>query len=294
MKSLLNIIFGSVAMLLTISTAKAQLIPLSSQYYINTYLGNPAFAGETKGLSANLSYRKLWSNVPGSPVQQSLTADYSTNKVGLGLNVNLDKAGLQRQTRVVGTYAYHLPLNGDNQQLHFGLSLGFMNQRLSNNDIVGNSNDPLAAEYNERKTYIDGDFGLAYTTNSFKLEGVLPNLKTLFKRDEIKLADVTTFYTALSYKLEISAGMDGVEIEPKVVYRGIKGFDNVWDAGSQFAIANKQVLLMAMYHSSKSASFGLGMDYKRKYLINGSYTTQTSSLNNYTNGTFEINVRGRF
>jgi hypothetical protein len=35
----------------------------------------------------------------------------------------------------------------------------------------------------------------------------------------------------------------------------------------------------------------LGMNFKRKYLVSGNYTTQTSALSNYTNGNFELNLR---
>ncbi|RZL98574.1 MAG: type IX secretion system membrane protein PorP/SprF [Pedobacter sp.] len=274
--------------------SKAQLNPLTAQYYSNTYLGNPAMAGIQKGLNVSASYRRQWGTIPGAPVVQSLTVDYSKNKAAVGLNVNFDKAGLQRQSRVVGTYAYHLPLNANNTALHFGVSLGFMNQRLSNSDIVGNSNDPLAASYNQRQTYIDGDFGIAFTSNRLKVEAALPNLKTFFKREEIRMLDVATFYTAISYRLELSEGAEGMDLEPKAAYRGFKGVDNIWDLGAQLTLADRQVMLTALYHSTKSASFGLGLDYKRKYLINGFYTTQTSALNTYSNGTFEINVRGRF
>src|SRR5690349_13055024 len=145
---------------LSTSAAKAQLNPLSAQYFTNQYLINPAFAGAGQGLKLNGAYRKLWSNVPGSPLTQNLTADYGFNKVGLGLTVNNESAGLQRQTRVVGSYAYHLPLNDNGQQLHFGVSLGFMSQRLENADIYGNPNDPTVGQYNDRKTYLDGDFGV--------------------------------------------------------------------------------------------------------------------------------------
>lgn len=277
---------------LAISTTmvKAQLNPLSAQYYTNQYLINPAFAGAGDGLKLNGAYRKLWSNVEGSPLTQNLTADYGFNKVGIGLTLNNESAGLQRQTRVVGSYAYHLQLNENNQQLHFGVSLGFMSQRLENGDVYGNAGDPMIARYNARKTYLDGDFGIAYTSNHLNVQAAIPNLKSVLKKDIIKLADVATFYTAISYKIDISEGAEGMDIEPKVAYRGVKGFDNIWDAGAQMSIANKQVYLLALYHSTKSATFGLGMDYKRKYLISGTYTTQTSALSTYTNGSFELNI----
>ena len=273
------------------ASVHAQLNPLSSQYYTNRYVINPAFAGANNGLRINGAYRKLWDNVPGAPVTQNLTADYGFGKVGIGLNMSNESAGLQRQTRIVGSYAYHLPLNANNQQLHFGLSVGFMNQRLENADIYGNPNDPMVGLYNDRKTYLDGDFGVAYTSDKLSIEGSLPNLKSFFKKDVIKLADVATFYTAISYKITLSEGMEGIEVEPKVAYRGVKGFDNIFDLSAQAWIANKQVFLMGVYHSSENATFGIGVDFKRKYLISGMYTTQTSALSAYTNGSFELNLR---
>ncbi|WP_257668132.1 PorP/SprF family type IX secretion system membrane protein [Parapedobacter tibetensis] len=273
------------------TSVKAQLNPLSSQYYTNQYLINPAFAGAGEGLKLNCAYRKLWSNVLGSPLTQNLTADYGFNKVGLGLTVNNESAGLQRQTRVVGSYAYHLKLNDNNHQLHFGVSLSFMSQRLENADIYGNPNDPTIGQYNDRETYLDGDFGVAYTLDKLNIQAAIPNLKSVLKKDVIKLADVATFYTAVSYKIGISEGAEGMDVEPKVAYRGVKGFDNIWDAGAQFGIANKQVFLLAMYHSTRNATFGLGIDFRKKYLISGTYTIQTSALSSYTNGSFELNLR---
>jgi type IX secretion system PorP/SprF family membrane protein len=277
--------------IISTTSVKAQLNPLSSQYYTNQYLINPAFAGAGEGLKLNGAYRKLWSNVLGSPLTQNLTADYRVNKVGIGLTVNNESAGLQRQTRVVASYAYHLKLNDNNHHLHFGISMGLINQRLESADIYGNPNDPTIEQYNDRKTYLDGDFGVAYTSDKLTIQAAIPNLKSVLKKDVIKLADVAIFYTAVSYKIGISEGVEGIDVEPMVAYRGLQGFDNIWDAGAQFGISNKQVFLLAMYHSTRSATFGLGMDFRKKYLISGAYTTQTSALSSYTNGSFELNLR---
>jgi type IX secretion system PorP/SprF family membrane protein len=281
-----------IIVLATMSTVvKAQLNPLSSQYYTNQYLINPAFAGAGQGLKLNGAYRKLWSNVEGSPLTQSLTADYGFGKSGVGLMVNNESAGLERQTRVVGTYAYHLKINDNNEQLHFGVSLGFQKNSLETSDLYGNPVDPLVRKYNARKAYWDGDFGLAYTTDKLTVQAAIPNLKSVLKKDVIELADVPAFYTAVSYKVQISKGAEGIDAEPKVAYRGVKGFDNIWDAGAQFSIADRKVFLMTMYHSTKNATFGLGFDYLKKYLVSGTYTTQTSALSGYTNGSFELNLR---
>lgn len=269
---------------------KAQLNPLGSQYYINQYLINPAFAGTDQGLKINGAFRKLWSNIDGSPVSQSLTADYGFSKVGIGLNIASESAGLQREIRAVATYAYHLQLN-DANQLHFGLSGGFTNQRLENSDVNGDFNDPLINQYNDRETYIDGDFGMAFTSNKWTIQGSIPNIKNFFKKETIKQVDVNVFYSAISYKFNFDEGLNLVQVEPKVAFRGIKGFDNVWDAGALVSIANKKILFTGIYHSTKSGTFGLGMDFQNRYLINAMYTTETSALSGYTNGSFELNLR---
>lgn len=294
MKNINRKIYLLLLLIIGMMSAKAQLNPMGAQYYTNQYLANPAFAGAEKGLRLNGGLRKLWSNIPGTPLTQTLTADYGFNKVGLGINAFNESAGLQRMTRVVASYAYHLPLNNASNQLHFGLSGGFLTQRLETEDIQGNPNDPLIGMYNNRKAYLDGDFGIAFTTNKLNLQASIPNLKSFFKKDVIKLADVATFYSAASYKIKLDGGNNDMEIEPKVAYRGVKGFDNIWDAGAQLSFSNQQLLFTGMYHSSESASFGFGMDFRKKYLITGLYTTQTSDLSGYSNGSFELNFRINF
>lgn len=271
---------------------KAQLNPLTAQYFNNQYLGNPAMAGLDKGLELGLAYRQQWANMPGAPEVQNLTAAYGFKKVGLGLNIVNDKAGLQRQTRVVGTYAYHVPLNNQHE-LHFGVSFGFMNQRLENSDINGNPNDVVVGQYNDRRTYLDGDFGAAYSNGRLMVQAALPNLKTFFKKDQTKVADVATFYGAVSYRVSVSSELQGMELEPKVAYRGVRGFDNILDVGAVLTVAAEQLSLTGLYHSTQSGTVGIGLNLQKKYLISGMYTTQTSALNGYSNGNFELNLRVR-
>lgn len=294
MNTIKKILINLVLIAIMGTVAKAQLNPLSAQYYTNQYLINPALAGFTQGIKINAAYRKLWNNVPGAPLTQNITADYGFKRVGLGLNVYNEKAGLLGQTRVLGSYAYHLPVSDKGQQLNFGISLGFLNQRLETADINGDPNDPSVGQYNDRKTYLDGDFGAAYTSNNLNVQASLPNLKAFFKKDQLKMPDVATFYTAVSYKIDLNADGRPAQIEPKVAFRGVKNHDNIWDAGAQLSLASQQIFLMGLYHSTKNATFGLGMDYQNKYLISGTYTTQTSALANYTNGSFELDLRISF
>jgi type IX secretion system PorP/SprF family membrane protein len=270
---------------------KAQLDPLSAQYFNNQYLGNPAFAGSVEGLNLYGAYRTLWNTVPGAPLTQNITADYGFDKVGIGFSLKNESAGIQREMQVSGTYAYHLKLDELGRQLHLGASIGISSQSLQTAQIVGDLSDPSIGLYRERKSYVDGDVGVAYTSNHLNLQAAVPNLNGLFKKKDFRIANQATFYTAASYRVRLTDGPDGVGIEPKVAYRGIQGFANIWDAGAEMTFIDRQIMLMGLYHSSDNATFGLGMDFKRKYLVSAMYSTQTAALTGYTNGSFELNLR---
>ncbi|HEY0057271.1 MAG TPA: PorP/SprF family type IX secretion system membrane protein [Pedobacter sp.] len=296
MKSLKRYIFSSFCLLSILfpEITKAQLNPLSSIYYTNQYLANPAMAGVNKGLNLNLGYRQQWSAMPGAPKTQALSLDYGTEKkVGLGLTVFNDQAGLLKNTRVMGTYSYHLTLN-EKSQLRFGISLGFMDERIMTENLSGDADDMNVSNFNQRETYLDGDFGTAYTSDKFTFQLAVPNLKSVLKKDEFSTSDYSTFYSALSYKFFFSTTMKGMIVEPKVAIRGVHGFTNLLDFGANVAFANNSINIIAMYHNSKSATMGLGATIKSIGTISGNYTTATAALSSYMKGNFEFGWKTSF
>lgn len=275
--------------------ANAQLNPAGASYFMNQYLSNPAYAGLQKGLQLNGGLRKLWSGIPGSPEQQYLTADYGTTgkRVGAGLLFASEKTGIIRSTLILASYAYHLPLGAGRQHLNFGISLGLQNQDIDISQIEGDADDVQAVRYNDQKTYMDGDFGLAYTSDKLSLQASMPNLKNILNKDFYEGADRNTFMAAASYKWRSSGDAQlstAWSLEPKVVFRAVKGHDDIIDAGAQLNFAGEQVNVVYMYHTSQNSSFGLGMQYKRRYQIQGMYTTNTAAIRNYVNGSFEVGL----
>ena len=289
-------IFSLLLLAFNNTEVKAQLHPLGAMYFQNQYLSNPAMAGLEEGLRADLAYRKQWSSIPGAPETQSLTADYgSAKKSGVGVSIYNDEAGLQKKTRVMGSYAYHLPLNSNGSKLSFGVSLGFMDERLMNEKMntVNRDYDAAVAKFSDRETYVDGDFGFALSTNKLNIQGALPNLKSFFGSDqqEGNLVDQARYFAAVSYKFYLANTLDGLGVEPKVVYRDIKGYKSIADIGTNLTLANNQVNVMGMYHTNQSATLGMGVKYKSLMQIAGMYTSGTSALRGYTNGNFELNLR---
>ncbi len=266
-----------------------QSIPMGGQFYQNQFLGNPAFAGIGHGLNVNVHFRNQWRVLEGSPVSQAVTGDYRLTKigqenVGLGLVIYNEKAGLIGRTHVSGSYAYHLPLNNTDQSLHFGISLGVFTDRLENSEIVGDPDDPWASDFNLRKTYLDGDFGLGYTSEKLTIQGALPNLKTLLKKDVNNAVGNSAGLLACSYR--ISKSVDAVIFEPKLSIQAFRGTGAIWSLGSNVITFNNLLSLTGMYQSNNRTTLGMGFSYG-KYLIQGFYTGQREAIG----GDFEIGLR---
>ena len=273
----------------------AQASSFYAMYFQNQYLTNPAMAGFNKGMNVNLGYLQQFNSVPGSPKLQYLTADYGAgNNVGLGLNINSSDVGLINSTRLVGSYAYHLQVS-EESKLNFGLSLGFDDNYIDYSKIVGNQGDVSVNRYNSRAVYVDGDFGIAYTSKELTIQAAIPNLKgDFFKLTAQDLqTDMSIYITSLSYKFFMAAGDNIFVFEPLVGYRGFRGTSAVADGGFNFDLPDYDFSVSAMYHTNNSASFGFGLNLNSISLL-AVYTASTAPLKTLPNNTFEIGLRFKF
>lgn len=273
------------------SSTPALLEPSATQYFQNQYLANPAMAGADTGMHINAAYRHQWSDIPGSPTTKFLTADMLVgDRVGLGLNIFNDQAGLLQRTRVGVTYAYHLPLNDPSKQLHFGLSLAFNTAYIDRKNVNGDASDPSIAKYNQRDNYFEGEYGMAYTDGHLNVQAALPNVFGLFKKDPNSSVDGgSVFYTAIGYKFNTNAGVSSVE--PKIAFRGVKGYDNIVDLGANVGFLQDVLNVTALYHSTKSVTGGIGVKIKSIAWLHLFYTSQTGGIKTYVDGTFEVAAR---
>ena len=271
----------------------AQLKPVNAGYFVNEYLMNPAMAGREKIVNSTIGVRQQFNSFMGAPQTQFLVADVGfSEKSGVGLKVYNDKAGLLRQTSLSLSYAYHLPV-GNEKQLHFGFSNSLNSVHLDQELVTGDQNDPDMSDVNLRKTHIDADLGLAYTSKSISIQAVFTNMAAVLRNTRKNEVNYSLFYTAASYRFTSEIGA----FEPKIAFRGIKGFDNILDLGADFkfkSTATNQLHLFGIYHSSNNASFGFGISPNDKFTFNSSYTMGTKALRNYTSGDFEVNVGYRF
>jgi type IX secretion system PorP/SprF family membrane protein len=270
--------------------SKAQINPMSAVYYQNQYLANPAMAGLQQRLTLSAGVRSQFSTMPGLPFTQFVSADYGfADKLAVGLQVNNDRAGLLKHTRAATSFTYHLPLDKDKQHLSFGLGLSFSDDDIDMANLQGDRDDLDVNSVNQRKTYLDADFGMAYRSDKLQIQGSVTNMKRLLKKDTYQASDQPLFFTAISYRIPASFAV----MEPKVVFRGVKGYKNLLDAGVNFEFATpsvNKVNVLALYHNAGSATFGIGINWNNKLAINGMYTTNTRALQGYTAGDYELGI----
>ncbi|WP_293788214.1 PorP/SprF family type IX secretion system membrane protein [uncultured Pedobacter sp.] len=275
--------------------AQAQLNPMGTQYFLNQYLANPALAGTEPGYEAFGALKGQWSAIEGAPVMQAvtLTRGSENKKVGLGLYFYNESAGVIKRTSLKASYAYHLPINQGTSMIDFGLSAGYMNEWIDFNRVKGDNTDGSLANFNQRKMYFDGDFGIAYRNNRLTIQGTLPNLKRLMDRDIIRaVADRSLYMAAISYKLFFDD--KNTELEPKVIYRGVQNYKDIVDIGANLSFVNGKLLFNGIYHSTNSVTLGIGTKYKDVLSIICQYTTNTADLQGYSNGEAEIGLKYHF
>ncbi|NIG56456.1 PorP/SprF family type IX secretion system membrane protein [Chitinophaga sp. Cy-1792] len=274
----------------SLSKTAALLDPSATSYFQNQYLANPAMAGVDTGWHFNASYRGQINGIEGAPVTQFFSGDgYVGARVGAGLNIFNDKAGLLARTRIAGSYAYHLPLNDYGAKLNFGLSLAMNFQRLDYSKINGDPNDPAARQYNNRDDYFEADFGMAYTDRHWTAQASLPNIRAMFTGKSYPGVDGgTVFFSALAYKFDLYGAVSSVT--PKACFRSIKGYDPIIDVGLNVGFVQNVLNLTALYHTTGSFAFGVGVYVMNTVRLNAFYNTQTSGLRNYTDGTYEVGL----
>jgi type IX secretion system PorP/SprF family membrane protein len=132
----------------------AQQTPTYSQFVLNNYMLNPAYAGTNLGIEAVAGSRIQWVGMPGAPVTNfaSVTFGHRKNfsykgKHGYGFSAEDDRRGMFSSKSVYLSYAYHIRIfTGWN--LAAGIAAGVRQMAL--NQIVYDNQDPA---FNFQKSF---------------------------------------------------------------------------------------------------------------------------------------------
>lgn len=305
MKTLLTLLF----LLILIKPGFSQQDPQYSQYMFNTLVINPAYAGYRETQNISLLHRDQWTGFDGAPKTQSLIVDGAfgdNKKVGLGLSIINDKAGLQRQTSAHANYAYRIPV-GEDARLAFGISVGLGQFTL--NSSSANLQDETDPNFADKQTFFvpEARFGIHYSnakfyaglsatnliSNSINYEQVGKN--TIARRGR-------NYFLTAGYLVDLNSNF---KFKPSFLIReDIKGPTNL-DVNS-YVLIKEALWIGATYRTgvnlwkkndwnngtfNQNSLVGVVEAFVLKNLRVGySYDYSLSSLGDYSNGTHEISL----
>jgi len=147
-----------------VSNGYSQQISFLDSYLINPVVISPAFTGKVNSFQAYLTYRREWTNIPGSAQIGSLNIDGSpTKNMGVGGSILFNNAGIFRNFSINLNYAYHLQIAKEHV-LSFAVNLALYQNSIDLTDvIVSDPQDPLLIS-NDRitETYFNVGTSLLY------------------------------------------------------------------------------------------------------------------------------------
>jgi type IX secretion system PorP/SprF family membrane protein len=147
----------------------SQQDPLSSQYMFNTLTYNPGVAGTSGMICATALNRQQWVGFEGAPATTlfNISAPIFPFKIksGIGLVVESDKIGFDKDINLSAVYSYLMDLNIG--KLGIGINLGMINKSLDPKWNIPNGDgftqpdqDPLIPVNKESFVAFDAGLGL--------------------------------------------------------------------------------------------------------------------------------------
>ena len=276
-------------------SATAQQTPLFSQYYLNPYLLNPAFAGSDIQARAFLSYRKQWTGIPGAPETQAFSIDGALENENMGLGIILfnDVTNILGRLNLMGSYSYKIDLTND-QHLTLGASLGVLQNRIYFDRINCDSpDDPTLLNDVDNRSVLDGNLGLKYGYKRFLLGFAVTQLfqneinhenAADFKTLDFSL--IRHYTTTLQYDFDLGKNFT---LTPIVLMRVAQGLAPQFDIS---AIINYQNKLWAgvSYRTQIGTNFSMGFAIDDKFVVGYSYEMPAKKIRELGKGSHEFTI----
>ena len=274
-----------------------QLTPVTNQYVLNPITINPAYAGYRGDLNVAAFYRKQWVGVPGSPETVTLTADAPVfeNKVGLGLNVMIDKIGVTRENYFMTNYSYIIDLDGGS--LSFGLGAGIITTNTAWSDLVVlDPGDELYLVDSKNFVIPSFSFGAYYAKHNYFLGFSIPKfLGYKFNYDKNKYSVTVdpsqyNFMLYTGYVFNLSPKIDFI---PSTLLNITPGRKVLFDLNANLNF-NSRLWIGASYRNGRSVGTLLQLQVNNQFKIAYIYDFDTGSLGGYSNGSHEVMLRYEF
>jgi len=290
-----KIITLSLVMLLLQNVGFGQQVFKIAQIVKHNYLYNPAATGAADNASVGVSYRKMWSGIPGGPQTTFLYGEhyFASKKTGVGVVLYTDKTGPTSRTGGQVNLSYSIDF-GKNKRLMFGLTGTMLQYRIDKASfgryIAG---DPLLASDG---TEIKGDAGAGVYFRSDKLNiGFSVQQLMQAKLNFVKTATNTEgklyrhYYFAGHYNWKTD---EENTLVPNFSVSYVNGAPV--DAEVGMMIEHRNLLWAGLgYHYNQSFTALLGIHVKKQFSIGYAYQQYRTPLSVFEDGgaAHEISLR---
>ncbi len=284
---------------LGLTQAFAQQVPLYSHYYYNQFLYNPAMAGSKVYGQVYLINRNQWFNIPGAPQTQALTIDgpLRNNNAGLGLGVYRDVAGQFNITGATAAYRYTLNLGNTGQKLSFGLALGVLNNRIDLNDInVQNKLDPVTAATYQGATGFDANMGVNYEVNNFNVGLSVPQIlggelaydaiKNTVTDQVVRYGMAREFILNAGYNWDLKGDQTWF-LQPNAMARYTPNTPLQYDISAMLNYQEKY-WVGGMFRSAYAVTAAAGLRLADQFVAGYAYDISVHKVSEYTKGAHEV------
>jgi len=282
----------SLLLMLLSNAVLAQQNLVYNHYFMNPYLYNPSYIAPSGYSELYMNYRKQWAQFSGAPTTSTLNLQVPINyRMGFGVNLYNDQAGVLQTNTGVVSFAYQIYLGRSTADLHrlgFGLAAGVTMSRI-NLSKVDDPDDP--ALVNNNTSSMDGQFGINYQYNNFKIGFSLPRLfvSRLVSVDGFntpKLDQLNYTITTVSYNFILSPRL---LFEPFFLYRTSEIVDPQYEV---LGVLKIDELLWggASYRQNYGAAAFIGFNVKQILRVGYAYEFAPSQVAGFGNGTHEIQV----
>jgi len=289
MKRLMYISFLFIAL-----PSVAQFSPQYNSYMLNGLVINPAFTGTRECLSIVGVHSSQWVGFDGAPRSDFFSVHApANNNHAVGLSIMNDNIGVQNQTGIFPSYAYHLKLS-NTQKLSFGVNLGVNFFNIRNTEVKTNVAD-LAFQQNVKLRSLPNiGAGLYYYTKSFYSGLSSPALFT----NELSAASVQEDLFKMNVKRTVFMLTSGGNInitrdlvwKPSFLFKAM--LSNIFQLDLNCNIDYKDKLKAGLSYRHKDAIVGfIGFRFNPKFDLAYSYSYPLSNIVRVSSGSHEIVIR---
>lgn len=276
-------------------SAKAQLVPLQSQYMFNGIALNPAYTGSEDAFSVVGSLRAQWVGFPGAPTTQALTAHAPLKNMNsaFGAQLYADQIGVTRNTGIFGSYAYRLRFQ--KSTLVFGAAGGVNFIRSYFSELEGNDQgDGVIMNDSPLGILPDFSFGMHYYGKKYFVSFSLPKFLS-HDFDGVKYRLNNNFR---NYNLMLGGGYlfklrNGMELKPSILGK-FKADSELQFDFNLMSTFNKSIEAGVSYRTSEAIVGLVKININQQFSLMYSFGLPLSPILKYTYGSHELSLKYTF